>query len=572
MENGFSRASRLIAGVSFLIFTVTSILVVGSGQANDGDGLPPHRPGEVVVKLKESISTFSLQSLGSVLSQGRILNVKRLNTDAPIAKLKLSADADLNQAIQELKAHPSVQYAEPNYLYQIVGFESLEETIPNDTDFAKLWGMRNTGQTDAGNQVGTAGADIDITRVWAEGFTGSKDIVVAVIDTGIDWTHPDLVDNLYTNPGEAGALAENGVDDDGNGFIDDTHGFNFAADNRNSSDDHSHGTHCSGTIGGVGNNGVGVAGVNWNVTLMPVKFLTASGSGTLEDAVESINYATKMKVDVMSNSWGGGGYSQLLEDAIKAARDAGIIFVAAAGNSSQDNDLTPSYPASYPIENVISVAATDNKDTLAYFSSYGKTSVHVAAPGVKIYSSVMGGKYDHFSGTSMATPHVAGIAALMLSVDSTLDYAEVKRRLIDGSDWVPGLRRKVVAKGRVNAYNAIHNISPEKPEPDESLWKDVPYSLESKHPYDDGTNETYTIEHAGAKYIRVVFAQLDIEKGYDKLNVQDGAGNTVEALTGAYPENYVSEYVEGSKLILNLTADSIVNKYGFKISRIQIQE
>jgi subtilisin family serine protease len=198
----------------------------------------------------------------------------------------------------------------------------------------------NTGQKDsdaAGGKEGTPGSDIHVAPLWQRGVTGSRDIVVAVIDTGMDRTHPDLMPNLYVNPGEAGALANNGVDDDGNGFVDDVSGWNFYAKNNNSNDDNRHGSHCSGTIGAAGNNGVGVVGVNWNVSLLPVKFLSGSGSGSTEGAVNAVNYATRMKVNVMSNSWGGGAPSQALKEAIEKANQAGILFVAAAGNDGSNN-------------------------------------------------------------------------------------------------------------------------------------------------------------------------------------------------------------------------------------------
>jgi subtilisin family serine protease len=315
--------------------------------------------------------------------------------------------------------------------------------------------MKNTGQKDAEGSDGVAGADIGATKAWNLS-KGSSDVSVAVIDTGVDYTHEELKDNIFINTGE---IAGNGKDDDGNGFIDDVHGWNFAGKNNDPMDDNKHGTHCSGTIGAKGDNGIGTAGVTWNVKILPIKFLTGSGSGTLADAVEAIKYATKMGVKLMSNSWGGGGFSQTMFDAIKAAETKGILFVAAAGNETNNNDTKATYPSGYKLENVISVAAIDNRDNLATFSNYGQKTVHIAAPGVKIYSTVpmsMGG-YATFSGTSMACPHVSGAAALLWSTNKDWTYKQIKDRLLMTKDPVAGLKSKTYAGGRVNVYNAMMN-------------------------------------------------------------------------------------------------------------------
>ncbi|MFN7684341.1 MAG: S8 family peptidase, partial [Oligoflexia bacterium] len=355
-------------------------------------------PGELIVKLKNDASrgpgVLSLNLAGV-----SILSAQVFQTDSRLMKIKISDESRLQSALQSLQQDPRVEYVEPNYIYRMSA-----SGIPDDPMMPKLWNLINEGQKDSGGNKGKPGADVRVAPVWASGNVGSRNVVVAVIDTGIDWKHEDLKANLFVNPGESGSLANNGKDDDKNGFIDDTHGWNFEAKSRKSSDDQGHGTHCAGTIGGAGNNRRGVAGVNWEVTLMPVKFLDSNGSGTLEAAVESINYATMMKVNIMSNSWGGGGFSQALLESIQKARDAGILFVAAAGNDGRDNDSSNTYPANYDVENVVSVAALDNQDNLASFSNYGRTKVHVAAPGVNILSTKKDGGYEVLSGTSMACP------------------------------------------------------------------------------------------------------------------------------------------------------------------------
>lgn len=568
MENGFSVSGKFAALAFSLVVGSLAMPVQASVRVQQ---TAQHVSGEFIVKLKRQGGGFSTQAVSVLttlrkkLGQNGVLAITPFMTDKAMHKVRLARDKDLAVALEALGNEPSVEYAEPNFVFHAFG-----DRTPNDADFGKLWGMNNTGQTDAAGQVGKVGSDINVLPLWNEGYTGSRKVVVAVIDTGIDWDHPDLKDNLWTNSGEAGDKASNSKDDDGNGFVDDIHGYNFAAHTANSRDDHNHGTHCAGTIGGVGNNGLGVAGVNWEVTLMPVKFLDAGGSGSLEGAVESINYARMMKVHIMSNSWGGGGYTKSLEDAIKAANEAGIIFVAAAGNDTNDNDANASYPASYNVPNIISVAALDNQDKLATFSNWGKTKVHVGAPGVKVYSTVKDGKYNTFSGTSMATPHVAGISALMLSVDSSLKATEVKDRLVAGSVPVRALQRKILSGGRVNAYNAVRGLTaPALPQPDPALWVAVPKVTESEHPYKDNQNYTFTITHPGAKFIRVHFEKIDVERGYDKVFVQDVRGDSIETLTGSMTD-YMTDYVEGESVTVRLKTDYSGTGYGFKIDKIEV--
>jgi len=557
--------------LKFLIFSflICSATETGAIAAIRARLTQQHAPGELVVKTRQSGAKRLLQSnaittLQSRLGAHSVIDVKPFKTDRELLKLRMAKDEDVSKAVAILSAEPSVEYAEPNYMFYV-----LDDGIPNDPDFVKTWGIHNTGQKDAAGQIGTPGADIRVLPLWQQGFRGSRNIVAAVIDTGIQWDHPDLAANLYSNLGEAGDLATNGQDDDGNGFVDDLHGWNFARNNKDSNDDHGHGSHCAGTIGGVGNNGIGVSGVNWEVSLMPVKFLDASGGGTLQAAIEAVNYARMMKVNLMSNSWGGSQFAQSLSDAVKRTEEAGIIFVAAAGNDGTSNDTGPSYPANFPFGNIISVAATDNKDNIANFSNWGVNSVHVAAPGVQVYSTVKGGKYAAFSGTSMATPHIAGISALLLSVNPNWDFAEVKRRLITTSDPVRNLSRKVMAKGRVNAYNALHGIVPPSIDPDESLWKDVPVTIESVHPYAPKSDLTFNVEHPGAKYIRVHFEKIGTEPGYDFVRLETRSGEILEKLSGEHA-NYLTTYIVGDSATIRLTSDVSVNGYGFKVDRIQV--
>ena len=339
------------------------------------------------------------------------------------------------------------------------GVESVEPdviiasaTVPNDPSFGRLWGLDNTGQSG-----GVAGADIDATRAW-DVSTGSRSVVVAVIDTGVDYRHADLAANMWRNPGE---VAGNGIDDDRNGFVDDVHGWDFANGDGDPFDDEGHGTHVAGTIGAVGNNGVGVTGVNWAVSIMALKFLGSDGSGSTSDAIAAINYATRMRRDfgvnvvATNNSWGGGGSSAALRRAIQAGGDAGILFVAAAGNEGVNNDVTPSYPANDTSTAVIAVAATDRSNRLASFSNYGATSVDLAAPGAAIYSTVPGNGYASYSGTSMATPHVTGAVALLAAANPQATSAAIRTAILDGATRVSTLTGRVATGGVLDVAAAL---------------------------------------------------------------------------------------------------------------------
>jgi subtilisin family serine protease len=366
------------------------------------------------------------------------------------------------EMIQKLNADPDVLYAEPNY-------EVQSTRLPNDPYFSEEWALSNNGQ-----YQGVAGVDIGMSSVWDE-VTGSSAMIVAVIDTGVDYTHPDLAPNIWVNSAE---IPGNKIDDDQNGYVDDVYGYDFYHDEGDPMDDRYHGTHVAGTIGAVGDNGIGVTGIGWNVQLMALKFLGPDGNGPLSGAIEAIDYAIKNGAKILNNSWtftypGLTGLPtgpseepvQSLRDAIRKADEAGAIFVAAAGNDGVSDDANPHYPASYSLGNIVSVAATDNKDNLANFSDYGATSVDLGAPGVVIFSTYPTWKenppYHFLSGTSMASPHVAGAAALLWAANPSLTHRQVIDQILQGAQPIPALSGKSVTGGRLDLAESFLLAAPD---------------------------------------------------------------------------------------------------------------
>ncbi len=339
-----------------------------------------------------------------------------------------------------------------------VVFNALKS--PGDTYLAYQWAV----------------SSMKMTQAW-DMCTGSPDTIVAVIDTGADYTHPDLADVIWTNPRE---IAGNNRDDDGNGIVDDIHGFNAVSSNGNPFDDNGHGTHVSGTIGASFDNNLGVAGIAGKVQIIPVKFLNSQGSGQLYDAIRALDYVNNLKksgvnIVATNNSWGGGGRIPELEAAIAASRDLDILFIAAAGNSSINMDSSPQYPASYPLSNVISVAAVDSNGDLASFSNYGGSSVMIAAPGVSIASTYPGNKYVYLQGTSMACPHITGAIALLKSFRPSLHATELKKTLLDSARSIPSLTGRVINSRYVDAYNMLLSaVSVPAPTPTPSIPTPTP--------------------------------------------------------------------------------------------------
>lgn len=454
-------------------------------------------PGEYLVKLKNS--TLLSPNQLNLLSDKLDSYIKTTILNAKIVVVKRPIFENVDSAIENLEKNPLVEYAEPNYRYHLA-------TTPNDTLFSDQWGLINSGQKDTQKRRGFVGMDIGASEAWKI-TTGSSNIVVAIIDSGINYNHPDLKDNIWVNTSELNGKP--GIDDDGNGYIDDIYGYSFETEKESGDpiDMLGHGTHCAGIIGARGNNGQGTSGVNWTVKLMALKFIGESGEGSGEAAIKAIDYAIQNGAQVISNSWGGGDESRALEEAIERANKKGILFIAAAGNDMADNDVKPFFPASYLNENIISVTAIDNQGRLAPFANYGKKSVHIGAPGVNVVSTVIK-DYESHSGTSMAAPFVSGVAALLLAHEPLLTHLEIKDRILSTTQPISGLQGKTINRGLVNAYFALTNSQTTATSEDPSTWLNeytFPTMISSNHPYQNKTNQKFEVKIPGPNNFHYFF-------------------------------------------------------------------
>jgi len=403
---------------------------------------------EILVRFRPNVTRDAIENLTSRLNdevEDRIEAVDGLDV------IEDEDNRSADEVVAQYRALSEVEYAEANSEIKLDHEGAGKHVHANDELFYKQWGLFNHGQ-----DGGKSGADISAMQAWAV-TKGSDQVVVAVLDSGVDYTHPDLAGNIWTRP----EIIKQYEDEDlTEGAIDDVHGFNVVEDNGDPMDDNGHGTHCAGIIGAEGGNEVGISGVNWTVKIMPLRFMDSDGAGTTKDAIEAINYVINRKragvnVRVISASWGSTIKSRAMEDVIRKAGDEGILFVAAAGNDHSDNDAKPHYPASYDLNNVISVAALDRNDELTSFSNWGATSVDVAAPGQQIVSTWLNHGFEERQGTSMATPFVAGVAALILSTNTAISIDDLRTRLLISVDAVPALKGKVATGGRINAAKAV---------------------------------------------------------------------------------------------------------------------
>lgn len=410
---------------------------------------PRFREDRVLAKPKAMVRAERMPAVAQLHARLGTRVHRQFDRFGGLQIVRLPRGLRVENALQQLRDSGLFEYVEPDYEVRLVA-------MPNDPKFAdgSLWGLHNTGQNG-----GTADADIDAPEAW-DIRTDAGNVIVAIMDTGIDYTHPDLVGNLWTNP--CVSCPVNGIV-----YTNDLHGINAITGSGDPLDDNFHGTHVAGTIGAVGNNALGVVGVAWKVKLMALKFLDHKGVGYTSDAIEALNYAIAKGAHIINNSWGGPEYSQAMSDAIGVARAAGMIFVAAAGNSSENNDVVPTFPASYTNDNIVAVAATGRNDRQTTFSNYGYDSVALAAPGLEIWSTfptyttaAMASNsyptsYHSINGTSMAAPHVAGAFALLRAQFPTETYRQLIQRMLSNVDFIPGLADSARTGGRLNLHRAL---------------------------------------------------------------------------------------------------------------------
>ncbi len=502
-------------------------------------GKPLTVPGEIVIKYKTGVA--GVQDAANYLRSVGMTSVV-MYPNIPFVSAKVAAGGNFDQALARCKADPNVEYAEPNYRLYALETAAAPPVFPNDQYFSDLYGLHQASDN-----------DLDAPEAW-ELTTGSENVLVGVIDTGIDYDHEDLKDNIWRNPGESGGGKENNnVDDDGNGYKDDYRGYDFINNDNDPYDDQDHGTHCSGTIGAVGNNGKGVVGVNWKVRLMPLKFLGSDGSGSTADAARAIIYGADNGAKILSNSWGGGGASQVLKDAIQYAHDRGVLFIAAAGNDGLNTDNSPNYPSNYEVPNVVSVASNDRNDKLSSFSNYGRRTVDLSAPGSSIYSTRPLSRYQFLSGTSMATPHVAGACALVWARYPGLQAHQVLVRVLGSVDRKSEFIGRMTSGGRLNVFSAMGT------NPVIAMTTDWGNTPNTSGPYPVNTS---VVDDGGVSRVRLVYS---LNGGAaDTLNMAAGANDTYSA---NLPGQSLNTTINYSVLAVDNSGNRTLSPtYSFKIT------
>ncbi|MDI6800661.1 MAG: S8 family serine peptidase [Thermodesulfovibrionales bacterium] len=464
-----------------------------------------YKAGEIIVKFKSETDHSQIADVHKKINATPIKKITNLNG---LELVKPPAGMSVKDAVRQYMADPAVEYAEPNYIVKI------KTTLPNDIYFPQQWALYNTGQF----ADGIAGSDIKAYLAW-DITKGSNAVTIAVIDTGIDYNHNDLVLNIWNNSGETNCVDD--IDNDGNGYVDDCIGWDFVtcsvydengicvtpkAPDNDPWDDYGHGTFVAGIIGAKGNNAIGIAGVMWNVKIMPLKVFNSQGYTTISAIVDAIVYAVNKGAKIINESFGGYEFSATEYNALNYANSAGVFVAAAAGNESINNDIYPLYPASFNLPNIISVAATDQKDMLASFSNFGPNSVHVAAPGVYILSTMPDNGYsdkEFWAGTSLSTPYVSGVAGLLMTYYQHFDIYQIKSTIEAYSDYLTNISGLYIKHGRLNAYRAVSSLlvpsglaaSSTQPESINLIWND------------NATGESgYKIERMGAG--EASFAQI----------------------------------------------------------------
>lgn len=445
--------------VCLAAIALTSILLVSNAvaQANtaaqrafqqDRDGTLQNPsadfiPGSLIIKFSDAVSRTAVDGVLASVGATRIQDFALV---PGLAHIRVPAAAT-DSILLALQRNPLVDYVDLDFTVR-----AGQAVISDDAFFGLQWALLNSGQSVNGTR-GRVGADIRASEAWTIS-TGGPSCLVAVIDSGVQLNHPDLAGNIWLNPREK----SDGTDSDRNGFVDDLIGWDFVDNNNSPFDENGHGTHVAGVIAAVSNNSAGVAGVAWDCKIMALRFLNASGSGTTSGAISALEYAVSNGAKISNNSWGGGSYSSALYNAIRlAGENHGHLFIAAAGNSGFNSDSRPSYPAAYDLPNIISVAATDNRDRLASFSNYGALSVDIGAPGVDIASTYINNNYVYLSGTSMAAPHVAGVAGLITAQYPSATYEQLALILLGSARPLSSLDGKTRTGGILDAYYSLLN-------------------------------------------------------------------------------------------------------------------
>jgi len=511
--------------------------------------------GEYVVGISDAASEADIVAL----AEREGLELAELRNGERLAVLVSASPREESDVIAALDSDEATAYAEPQYIYH------PSRTVNDYGDY--LWGMANTGLGG-----GIQGADIDAFAAW-DLSTGAG-VVVAVIDTGVDVTHPDLVPNLWRNEGE---IAGNGIDDDGNGYVDDVNGFDFVNRDGDPDDLDHHGTHVAGSVAARGDDGYGVPGVAFEAKVMGIKFMEGYRGGYSSMAAEAINYAVNNGAHIINASWGGPGSSSAIRNAIAYARSRGVLFVTAAGNEGRNNDSYSSYPANYSLDNIISVAASDRRDGLASFSNYGSDTVDLAAPGVDIVSTIPGETWGYMDGTSMASPYVAGAAALLKSIAPTMSVQELRLTLLSSVDPLGAGASGVATGGRLNARAALDLVAgdvggeEEEPPPAEEEppsnadWRFVAFPVESPHPYENNfSGQIQVVAPEGATQMKLHFDRIDVEQNYDFVVVRDEDGDKLAEWTGDLGA-VVSPVFDTPSLRLLLFTDGSVTEWGLAL-------
>jgi len=517
--------------------------------------------GEYVIGMSDAATEASVEEFAAAHG----LEVTMARQFDRLAVLVDSEDRDRKEVLDLLADSTLTEYAEPHFIYEAM-------RTPDDYgDY--LWGLHNTGASG-----GVVGADMNAFDAW-DISTGSG-VIIAVIDTGLDVTHPDIAPNLWTNPGE---VPNNGVDDDNNGYIDDVHGYDFVHDDGNPDDREGHGTHVAGTAAAKGDDGYGVVGAAFDAKIMGLKFLDRGAGGYSSMAAAAIHYAVNHGADVINASWGGYGQSTAIRNAIAYARSQGVIVVAAAGNEGNDNDGSGLYPASYTLDNIISVAASDRRDRIASFSNFGRNTVDLAAPGVSIVSTVPGADWGYMDGTSMASPMVTGVVALMRSAAPNASIAEIRDALLGSTAPLAAGSDDVATGGRVDAHAALIALlgadTPDDPPagdddddddaapPSPEEWSYVELVIESAHPYSNDFSGSAAIEPpAGASEVRLHFERIDTEANYDFVQIKNDEGTKLQEWTGSAGAVNSDTFPVGEGVRMHLYTDYSVTGWGLKLS------